>query len=108
MRLHDLSAPLILAAFTALPQANAARWDVTSPNGTVVLSVGLSKPSDRLTHPRRPRLYYHVEHGAPGSRSTVITESPLGLLLKEDDLLDGLRLVSVGTPTRVEETYTMI
>jgi alpha-glucosidase len=106
--LHHNPALFTMALITALPPLHAARWEVTSPSENVSLSVELAKPSDSRAYPNRPRLYYQVEQGAPGSRSVVIAQSPLGLLLKEDDLLDGLRFESAETPRLVEETYSMI
>jgi alpha-glucosidase len=100
--------PFLFALLTAHPLLAAAPWEVTSPNGTVALSVSLAKPFDRQQYPGKPRLYFQVRHGAPGAQAVVVSDSPLGLLLKEEDLLDELRLDSEGEPTRVEEAYTML
>lgn len=88
-------------------QAQNRGWDVTSPNGLVTLSVQL-KTSSAPGYPKtKARLYYQVRHGGPADRVALVPESPLGLTLRHQDLLDGLRFEAVADTRRVEETYTM-
>lgn len=87
--------------------APGAQWEVTSPNGQVRLVAQLASlsaadyPKDKL------RLYYRVEHGVAGARTVVIPDSPLGLVLQEEDFLDGLRFESAGVPEHIAENYLM-
>jgi hypothetical protein len=96
-----------LTRFPSLHAAPAS-WQVASPDGKVAVTVRLTKPGDRDHYPNRPRLYYQVEHGSAEERTVIIRASPLGLLLADDDFLDGLRVESAQGPTRVEENYTLL
>jgi len=87
--------------------AGGAQWDITSPNGQVRLVAQLAALSSADYPKDKPRLYYRIEHGAPGAQAVVIPDSPLGLLLKEGDFLDGLRFESASVPQHIEENYIM-
>lgn len=89
-------------------QALAESWEVDSPNGSVHMSVQLAKPSGTNGYPKtKTRLYYRVEHGTGNDRSVVIGDSPLGLMLENQDFVNGLNFVSATVPSRLDEKYAM-
>jgi alpha-glucosidase len=98
---------LIIAGGVSL--AKAESWSVTSPNGLVKVTVQLADLGGRADYPQgRARLYYRVEQGAEGQRGVVIGDSPLGLMLRGEDFVDGLRLDSAQAPKLIEESYTTV
>jgi hypothetical protein len=54
------------------------------------------------------RAFFDVIHGNGDSEKAILSGVSLGLRTESHDLADGLRLVSVSKPLRVEEEYTMI
>ena len=52
-------------------------------------------------------LSYRIEHGAEGSRSEIIRESPLGLRLEQQDFAAALQFVQALPRRTVEESYAM-
>lgn len=94
--------------WTLAAQTQAASWQVESPNRQVRLTVQLSPPPAGTAYPQdRARLYYRLEHGTPDARAVVMPDSPLGLVLRQRDFLDGLSFVSADEPRLIEERYTM-
>lgn len=96
------------AALAAAAASLAAEsWTVTSPNGQVVLTAQLADLGGQADYPRAKRLYYRLEWGAEGNRTTVIGDSPLGLRLRQQDLVDGLRFDSARPLRLIEEAYEL-
>jgi hypothetical protein len=74
------------------------RWQVASPDGEIVFSLRLDAGT----------LLYTIERGPAGARSVVLAPSPLGLKVNDDvDLERGLRLIAVGSPIAIDETYSL-
>ncbi len=82
----------------ASTQAAPATWSVASPNAQVKVTVELAGTTGRLQ--------YRVESGPESERVTVVSNSPLGLMLRGQDFVNGLRFESARPPTLVEEMYT--
>ncbi|MCP5520869.1 MAG: glycoside hydrolase family 97 protein [Verrucomicrobiales bacterium] len=98
----------VLAAATPTALAQTQTWSVFSPMGHTQLTLRLADPGEATGQPTGlDRLYFRVEHGPDDHRATVIKESPLGLLLTGENLLDGLRFSRAGMPAVVTERYTM-
>ncbi|MCB1126159.1 MAG: glycoside hydrolase family 97 N-terminal domain-containing protein, partial [Verrucomicrobiae bacterium] len=98
----------VLAAATPTALAQTQTWSVFSPMGHTQLTLRLADPGEATGQPTGlDRLYFRVEHGPDDHRATVIKESPLGLLLTGENLLDGLRFSRAGMPALVTERYTM-
>jgi alpha-glucosidase len=102
-----LCAALAGAVWLALAQsAWPAGWSVTSPNGSVKLSVQLADLGGTADYPQgKTRLYYRVEQGPAGSQAVLVPDSPLGLQLQDQDFFDGLRFDSAQEPRLIEEAY---
>jgi alpha-glucosidase len=100
-----LVAALLLAAGGPV---SAAGWSVSSPNGLVKLSVELTDLGGEADYPQgKTCLYYRVEHGPEGNRTLVLRNSPLGLVLQNQDFLQGLSFESAGEQKLIEEAYEM-
>ena len=93
---------------TLLSATAAENWSVTSPNGQVRMFVQLADLGGHADYPKgETRLYYQVEHGTDSDRTVVIGNSPLGLVLKDQDFLRGLHFVDRRGPSRIEDSYDM-
>lgn len=97
---------MAMACVTA--NVSAENWTVVSPGGQVSISIKLSDLAGTADFPKGARLYYRVEHGAAGSRSVIVNDSPLGLQLQGQDFLNGLVFDSATQPKLIEESYEML
>jgi alpha-glucosidase len=97
---------MTLATLCALGMLMAAsaegadgQWAVASPNGELTFELQLGNASGDLT--------YTVGHKHGGSRADVLLASPLGVKRDDQEFTRGLRLVSAGAVSTIDETYTM-
>lgn len=73
----------------------ADKWTVSSPDGSVAVSVQLANEG---------RLCYEVTcHD-----KTIVASSALGIVRKDERFVDGLTFVSAGRTKASDETYTML
>lgn len=97
------------AAFAAIaPAIQAQSWSVTSPNDQIAIVISLADLGGRADLPPGKRLYYRVESGSQGQRKTVLADSPLGLRLREEDFVDGLRFDTAAPIRLIEESYELL
>jgi hypothetical protein len=87
----------VLVAFASTVLAE--NWSVTSPNGQVHLTVQLAKDGP---------LSYRVEFGAGDKRAVVVKASPLGLKLRGQDFVGGLKFDAAQPARIIEEKYELI
>lgn len=98
---------VLLFAFSLLIVTGCSKkqtWTLTSPDENVTITV-TNKTIDSL---KTDRLFYTVELKNGSSTTTVIEESPLGLVRDDQSFAENLKLVSAGTVTVIDETYTML
>lgn len=76
-------------------------WGVTSPNGKISLVVQMSDLGGKNGYPAGPAPYYRVTLG----NTEVLGASPLGLTLKEQDFLHGLRFERASKTRKLDQTY---
>jgi alpha-glucosidase len=81
-------------AVASILLAAATSWSVESPSGELGFVVRLERPAGSL--------FYAVRR----ADAVVVQFSPLGLRLSDRSFERGLRLVSAGPPTTVDESYT--
>lgn len=105
--LHSVVSAFAIACAFVVSPVLGAEWEVQSPNGRVRLVIQLATPQGADYPQDKPRLYYRVEHGAAGSRTAVIGDSPLGLVLGGQDFVDGLAFQAADEPRHIDEHYTM-
>ncbi|HEY3121954.1 MAG TPA: glycoside hydrolase family 97 N-terminal domain-containing protein, partial [Vicinamibacteria bacterium] len=72
-------------------------WSIESPNGELAFILSFD--------PAPGRIAYAVERGAAGARSAVLRSSPLGLRLRDQAFEDGLRFVSAGPVSAIDDSY---
>lgn len=97
---------LIWASSTSARAADNT-WDVQSPNGRVRIVVQLGTPAAADNPQGKARLYYRVEHGDKNARAVMIGDSPMGLVIKGHDFVDGLKFTSVDPARKIEERYSL-
>lgn len=99
----------VLTALACAHPATAENWTLLSPNGLVKISIQTSAPGAETNPPAgKPNLTYRVEYGAEGSRKLLIAESPLGLQLQGQDLVNNLRFASAQPQKLIKENYELI
>jgi hypothetical protein len=98
---------LLAATTLACVAVGAQEWSVTSPNGQIKLSVQLALREAAPPYPVGHGLSYRVEQGAVGSRVAVVGDSPLGLALRGQQFVTGLRFDTAQPVRPLEEAYEM-
>lgn len=89
--------------YLPLVTGDLSEWRVTSPDGTIVVTI--THETMPAPYPATRRLYYKMErNGVP-----IIEYSPLGLMLAGDDgdFVDGLIFVGVEQQI-INENYTLV
>lgn len=83
-------------------------WSLESPRGIVRVSVRLAESPGGAGESAGGRLTYRLEQGLEWERAVLLNDSPLGLRLRGQDFVDGLRFEAARGPTRVESDYQLV
>jgi len=91
-----------IAGALALPNltghADAQEWSVRSPDGRATLTIKLDGEAAR-------GLSWQVELAAVGGPVTVLPDSPLGIVRRDQRFAENLAFVSASSVTAIDETY---
>ncbi len=91
----------ILLVLNACEKPIETSWELLSPDGTIKVTVSnIKKDSATL-------LSYHVERVNGEILTEVITESPLGLIRKDNPFYENMKFVSEEKKDNVEDAYTL-
>jgi alpha-glucosidase len=93
-RLKGLVGTIVALLVTMGARGEETRWAVESPNGELAITVSAGAEG---------RLTYTVERGRAGARTVVLVPSALGLRREDQSFEKGLRFVSAGPETAIEE-----
>ncbi|MEN1785935.1 MAG: glycoside hydrolase family 97 N-terminal domain-containing protein, partial [Bacteroidota bacterium] len=87
---------LLVLTFISISFAKAQTlWDLTSPNGSLKISLALEQGS----------LFYSVSIYDNSTFKSVITKSPLGIVREDGDFTESLAFDKVGSLKAVNETF---
>ena len=84
-------------------------WHLTSPDGSVSLTIELGDHGEKADYPTgKERLYYKIEYGQGKQRTVVLQFSPMGIIRKDLAFVDDLIFDSKSNLSTIDEIYTLV
>ncbi|TVR72396.1 MAG: glycoside hydrolase family 97 protein [Marinilabiliales bacterium] len=96
----------VVALFGSCNEQKVRNWIITSPDGSVLLTVSTLGVENYFDIPSP--LSYSVELVAEGEHILAVRPSPLGIIRSDEDFSKDLELVSTHGPVVVDKEYFMI
>lgn len=93
----------VLMMFTSCASSKENKWEVSSPNSAIKMTVQLETTANRKTV-----LVYQVDQIKEGTPETVIEKSPLGIIRKDQSFTENLSFVVASEIKIIDETYNMV
>jgi hypothetical protein len=100
---------LTLVCLAGSAAADDDRWTLSSPDGTLTLTVVLGQlPGGAADAAGQDRLYYTIDHGRGDAQCQVIGPSPLGITRDDQSFVDALQFVAAGRVLTIDESYQLV
>ena len=107
---HKIIVPILflclLAAFVFFP-GEKKYWEVSSPEGQIIISVGTKTENSNGAKSKRLVYWVHLVTES-GEKVPALNESPLGIDLASQQFTNDLRFVSAKPICSINEEYTMV
>ncbi len=82
-------------------------WEVSSPDGRLMMRVVLADRGGTADYPGGVRLYYSVQYRIDDRSLPLLNDSPLGIARDDHAFIDGLSFVSATPIQKIEQTYIL-